>query len=254
MYDKSPHKYDPRTNLHMKQAVWHDCREYERLVADIIERVKPTCWVETGTHMGWTCMWLAERYPELMIYTVERDDDFFQRASQNLAPYPNVKICHNDSRSFLWEMLHQLDEVETPIIFLDAHWNPPPPLKEECHAVSKLKGFVLLLDDFQCYQPDHSGDTFYSRASTQGQAYKNDFSYTASELQEADICHYRPSFPPVDGHNGIGLFVRGARVGNYVPPEAIMRRERELDFAEARAKTLREHPDRVLPLHPSLGF
>jgi hypothetical protein len=217
------------------------------MVTHVIETVKPTCWVETGTHMGWTCMWLAERWPKLPIYTVERDDDFFRRASENLLAYPQVKICHNDSRSFLWDMAPLLQH-QRPIIFLDAHWEPPPPLKEECYIVSRLPRFVLLLDDFHCYQPDHPGDTFYSRGPTQGDAYKNDLSYTASELVRMPLLHYRPNYAPEAGHNGVGMFVRGL---DYGPPEKLMKRETWTEFLLARDETQRDHPEWILPMHPS---
>jgi hypothetical protein len=111
-----------------------------------------------------------------------------------------------------------------------------------------LARFVLLLDDFHCYQPDHSGDTFYSRGPTQGDAYKNDLSYTASELVRGHIGHYRPSYAPAAGHNGVGMFVRGL---DYGPPGELMAREIWPEYLQKRAVTKRDHPEWVLPMHPS---
>ena len=231
------HTYDPRTNVGMDK-LWHADPTLERFIRHTIAAVKPDCFVETGTFMGWTSGWLAENYPEIQVHTVEIDDDFYQRSGENLAPFPNVRRAHDHSVNFLWKLLPEL-RGKLSLFWLDAHWYPPPPLREECRIVATLDRYVCLLDDFQCYAPDFNGDIFYSMGQTKGDAYKNDLSYTASEFGAAS--HYRPNYQPRPGFNGVGCFIKGV---DYVPPLEFMRPEDAGAF-------LRQRPASPFPLHPS---
>lgn len=244
---KLAHPFDPRTNVGVEQALWHNDPHLEALVRDIIERVKPARFVETGTHMGWTSAWVAHNYPDLPVFTVEVDADFYQRSGENLAPYPNVTRAHDSSVNFLWKLLPTLKQGVT-LFFLDAHWNPPVPLQEECSIVSALHRFVCLIDDFNCWNPRFGGDTFYSRFSLDytksgpdggGDAYLNDLSYVMWALYGQDDHHYRPNYEPKPGNNGVGLFFEGVE---YEPP-ATWRRETWEEFLASR--------DTTYPIHPS---
>lgn len=241
-----PHPFDPRTQVGIEQALWHHDTHLETMVRHVIETIKPDGFVETGSHMGWTAAWVAHNYPDLPVFTVECDQDFYTRGGENLKRYQNVTHVFDDSRSFLWKMLPTLQQGTT-LAWLDAHWTPPPPLKEECRIVSLLDRFVCLIDDFQCWNPMLGGDTFYSRPSLDytksgpaggGDAYHNDLSYTASEL--GDCRHFRPCYDAKPGNNGVGMFVKGI---DYTPP-ATWRSETWEQFMASR-------PADAYPLHPS---
>lgn len=238
VYRRSPHLYDPRYQLPF--TAHHNDPTLQGFIAGMVEAVNPDMWIETGTHMGWSTMWLAERFPNLQVHTVEKDDSFFSSAGENLAPYPNVKLYHDDSTSFLWKMLPEL-AGKLPIFFLDAHYEPPPPLKEECYAVARLDRWIILIDDFQAYAPDWSGATIYSRTHTEGTAWKCDLSYVASELLQPGVRHYRPCYEWKQGFNGVGVFIKGV---NYVPPPTLFREETWEQFLATR-------PADALPIHPS---
>jgi hypothetical protein len=238
MFDRTliPHPFDPRTQVDIRQALWHACPQLEAFVRDAIEKIRPDCWVETGTMLGWTCAWLAENFPWLPIYTCEIDGDFFRRSGENLARYSNITRTHEHSATALWTWLPELKEKRV-MAFLDAHWGIPP-LKEEARIMALLPRAVILVDDFQCWDPQHGGDTHFSMGPPHGVPHHNDLSFVYSELGDAG--HYRPAFPTHSGHNGVGVWVRGI---DYVPP-ATWRRETYDQFLTSR-------PAEAYPLHPS---
>jgi FkbM family methyltransferase len=243
-----PHMFDPRTQLNF--IIWHQDPTLEAFIRKLIDTVKPDRWVETGTHMGWTSMWVAHNYPDLPIFTVEVDPDFYARSKENLAQYPNVTISHDSSPNFLAKLLPTIKEGMT-IFWLDAHWWPPVPLREECRLVASLDRYICLLDDFSCWKPDFSGDTFFTIPPSGGDAYLNDISYVCSELGE----HYwRPVWTPGQGNKGVGLFTKGT---DYVPPPEYMRAEDLNGFIETRGRSKIDRAGEpgfvTYPLHPSSG-
>lgn len=250
--------FDPRTQL--RYLVWHDDPPLERLVRHIVEAVKPYAFVETGTHLGWTSMWFGRNYSNIQIETVDVDKSFSDKARENLAQFPSARVVHGDSRDFMKEIVGgYLKDLEhespllnrVPLFWLDAHWWPPVPLKEECAEVAKLPRYVCMIDDFSCWEPDFSGDTFYSIAPSSGDAYLNDISYVAAELGEV---YYRPCWEPRPGSKGVGIFIKGV---DYVPPADLMRRETMDDFIKLRAVSMERWKNEpgatVYPLHPSCG-
>lgn len=242
------HLFDTRTQLHY--IVWHKDPTLELYIRSLIETVKPDRWVETGTHMGWTSMWVAKNYPNLPIYTVEVDAGFYEKARDNLAPYPQVTLEHDSSPSFLERHAATFNEGLS-MFWLDAHWWPPVPLRDECKIVSRLDRYVCMLDDFSVWQPDFSGDTFYTIAPSSGAAYLNDISYVCSELGEI---YHRPAWQPGPGAKGVGLFLKGVE---YVPPLEMMKPEDLDTFITSRDKSEKERFNEpgfvVYPLHPSCG-
>jgi hypothetical protein len=242
------HLFDSRTQLNY--IVWHQDPTLELFIRKLIEDVKPDRWVETGTHMGWTSMWVAKNYPSLPLYTVEVDPGFYAKAKDNLEPYPQVTLAHDSSPNFL-EKLSPIFKDGLSMFWLDAHWWPPVPLRDECRFVSKLDRYVCLLDDFSCWKPDFSGDTFYTIAPSSGDAYLNDVSYVCSELGEK---YYRPVWTPGPGAKGVGMFVKGV---DYVPPIELMKPEDLDSFIASRNASCAERVNEpgfvAYPLHPSCG-
>lgn len=213
---KLKHPYDNRTQLNY--TVWHDDPSFEAVVRHVIENVKPDRWVETGSHLGWSSAWVAENYPGLSVHTVEVDPVFYAKARDNLEPYPQVKTNFGSSPDFLRSIFSTLNEGVS-VFWLDAHWWPPVPLRDECKIISSLNRYVCLIDDFASWKPDFGGDIFYSVAPNHGAAYLNDVAYVASELGGV---YYRPIWEPKPGYKGVGLFMKNV---DYVPPPELMRRE-----------------------------
>ncbi len=204
------HPFDPR--IQISSIVWHRDPNLENLVRHLIETVKPDRWIETGTHMGWTSLWLADNYPDLPIYTTEIDANYYEMSKGNLDPYPQVSLTPGKSIDFLTKLMPLLQKG-TSVFWLDAHWWPPIPLRDECKKiVNSLDRYICLLDDFSCWDPDFSGDTYEGRL--------NDLSYVSDILGEK--C-YRPDYKAQEeGYKGYGLFMKNVE---YTPPSEIMKLE-----------------------------
>jgi hypothetical protein len=229
-----PHTFDARINH--GRIVWHDDPNLEIVIEDIVRSVNPDVFIETGTHMGWTSHWMARRFPELEIWTCEVDSEYFQKSSENLACFGDrVHVTHGDSRAFMRDVKKRLevqrrpnppdvygtgltpDRPLLPMIWLDAHWYPPVPLREECSVVATLPKYVCLLDDFGCSSPNFDGDVFQE---LDGRRVTNSHQYVADVLGPA--C-WRPSYPSWPGCKGYGLFVKGL---DYEPPTGLMKADR----------------------------
>lgn len=244
------HLFDDRTQLHHTDAIWHKDPKLELFIRQLIEEVKPDRWVETGSHMGWTSMWIAKNYPNLPLFTVEVDPGFYAKAKDNLEPYPQVHITLGSSPDFLRDLTPELKKGMS-MFWLDAHWWPPVPLRQECEIVSKLEKYVCLIDDFSCWKPDFSGDTFFSIAPSGGDAYLNDISYVCEHMGRD---YYRPNWVPLPSSKGVGVFVKGI---GYSPSAEFVKYENLDIFIETRGRSNFERANEPgfvsYPIHPSCG-
>lgn len=242
------HPYDPKTQL--SYIVWHEDDRIEESIRHIIELGKPDRFVETGSHMGWTCHWVAENYPNLPIYTVEVDVEFYNKARENLEPFSQVSVKHGTSPEFLQSLLPVLKNGLN-LFWLDAHWYPPVPLKRECEVVSTLDKYICLIDDFSCWEPDFLGDTFFSIYPSSGDAYLNDLSYVTKEMGEV---YWRPKWEQPKGGKGVGMFLKGV---DYEPPIDFWEKETLDEFLEKRRRSIQRRKDEPgfvsYPVHPSCG-
>jgi len=200
-----PILFDPRINAHY--TVWHEDPNLEALVNHIMETLKPDRFVETGTHMGWTCMYMAKRYPLLPILSVEIDKQYYDISVHNCKPYPNIKLFYMDSRYFL-KTIHPILRSGLSLFWLDAHWWNPVPLRTECRIIASLDRYVVLIDDFASKNPDFGGDVFPDG--------ENNLAYVADILGKRCYVPNYPSLPPY--HKGYGLFVKGV---DYQPPKTM---------------------------------
>jgi len=206
----APILYDDRIKSHY--TVWHDDPNLEALVLDLMGRLRPDRFVETGTHMAWTLMWMAERYPDLPIYSAEIDRDYWRISLHNTARFQNVHLYRMDSPAFLRDIFPIMSRGLN-LFWLDAHWWPmnsekgmtPTPLRAECEIVEELESYACLVDDFACRDPDFQGDVF------DGQ--ENNLRYLSDIMGPS--C-WRPSYRSLPPYNkGYGLFLKGV---DYVPP------------------------------------
>ena len=193
---------------------WHTDSNCENLVLDIMEQLDPTRFVETGTHLGWTCMWLAERYPHLSVSSVEIDSLFYGIAQHNCKAYPNIKLYNMSSPDFLALIYPQLRKGLT-FFSLDAHWWRYTPLKDECKIISTLDKYVVIVDDFACKNPDFGGDLFPDDNGVP-LVVENNIDYLGDTLGKK---FWRPDYPePKPNGKGYALFLKGV---NYEPPKTM---------------------------------
>jgi hypothetical protein len=199
------HTHDHRFGL--PYLIWHGDPQFESNVRHIIDSIRPSSIVETGTHMGWTAAWFAENYPNIQVYTVEVLEYYFKLACENLAKFSNVHSYRDTSPHFLQNILPVLRD-QTVLYWLDAHWvtdeSPIEPLVQECKLIASMNDkYACLIDDFYCYNPDFVGDTFENGTK------RVDLSYVSEFLGPTCAC---PSYPALAGYRGYGLFLKGMSI------------------------------------------
>ena len=200
-----PILFDSRINA--SYTIWHEDPNLEALVNHIMKTLKPDRFVETGTHMAWTLMYMAKRYPSLPIFSVEIDGEYYSRSVHNCKPYPNVKLYHGSSPNFLNLIYFDVLKDGLTLFWLDAHWWDPVPLRDECKIVATLDRYVCLLDDFACDNPRFGGDVFAGE-------HENNLQYVADIMGKRCFRPNYESLPPY--HKGYGLFIKGV---DYQPPK-----------------------------------
>lgn len=110
--------------------------------------------VETGTSLGGTvavCLPYFDR-----IYSIELDDELYERAAAAFADQPQVTIIHGDSAAEIPALLERLPSSRT-LFWLDAHFSGAgtargaidPPLLPELEAILAMRDAkdVILIDD-----------------------------------------------------------------------------------------------------------
>lgn len=129
------------------------------IVEDILQVCQPRAIFETGTYLGSTTKWFAER-TTVPIMTVEANPEHATAAHVVLRDFPNVTAVTGDSRDVLrsWTMDSSLPKDEC-FFYLDAHWNRDLPLAEELIIISEhFRDPIVMVDDFQV--PADSGYAF----------------------------------------------------------------------------------------------
>ena len=110
-------------------------------------------FVETGTNVGSSLVYLATNFPKLPCFSCEPDNESCNFAKEKAAKLPNARICQEASPRFLHWLLEQdagFCERET-LFWLDSHghgfrW----PLQEEVEFItSRFENASLFIDDFQ---------------------------------------------------------------------------------------------------------
>lgn len=136
-----------------RAVVWPE-GEYKRGMLQRIQKLyQCKYFVETGTYMGETPLKLHAQFDRL--WTIELDDNLFNRAVQTLSPYPNITCVHGDSKDRLAEIVAQID---SPCLFwLDGHYSGgitalgeiQAPLVQEIQIIGKspIKNHVIAIDD-----------------------------------------------------------------------------------------------------------
>ena len=110
-----------------------------------------TCFVETGTFLGGTARWAAERFERVI--TIELSDRLYRRAAALLAGFPGVTVLHGDTRQHLKRIVQSLPPS---IVWLDAHYSGPKTAGagDECPLLGEIAALApgwermhVLVDD-----------------------------------------------------------------------------------------------------------
>lgn len=128
----------------------------EDFVDELRLRLAATVFVETGTYLGQTTAWAAQRFSEVI--TIEASPDFHAHAVRRFAGCPGVRVLLGDSRVLLERVVAQLNGHA--VFWLDAHWSGGATAGEqaECPLLAELAAIdgaphvhAVLVDDARCF-------------------------------------------------------------------------------------------------------
>jgi hypothetical protein len=145
------------------------------LVAFLQRTFDITCFFETGTLLGETTAWAAERFPRVI--TVESAPEYFEVAKARFMGDDRIRTLLGDSRELITQCVAA--GLPTTLFWLDAHWsgdvtageNDECPLLDEIAAIAhKLDRHFVLIDDARLFlsppPPPHKADHWPSLCQT----------------------------------------------------------------------------------------
>lgn len=108
----------------------------------LVVKYQPDVIIETGSHVGDTTEYLARTYPWIPVHSCDVDESHVRLAQARTRRLSNAFVVNEDSRKLLARVL---SAHQRPLVFLDAHWGPDWPLKEE---LALIDNGIVCVDDF----------------------------------------------------------------------------------------------------------
>lgn len=122
------------------------------LVDDLATRERIGCFVETGTNVGSSIVYLAKRYPGIRALSCEQDAEACRRAQEHARGLPNVEIHELSSARFLQHLAGKPELFKQRCLFwLDAHgYGFKWPLRDEVRFIAEnFETAYVMIDDFK---------------------------------------------------------------------------------------------------------
>lgn len=152
---------DTRRELHRTSA----SRQKRRTIARYAREFETPVLVESGTYLGTTVAALRRRFER--VYSIELDDELYERARARFARHERVEILHGDSGEVLPWLLPQIESA--CLFWLDGHYSDgitargstDSPLRQELRAVlaRRRPDDVVLVDDARFLTGEHGYPT-----------------------------------------------------------------------------------------------
>lgn len=158
-------------------------------IAYLIKKFKIPVMIETGTFKGINAKVMSRYVP--LLYTVEKQKEYYEIAKERLVFIPNVSIVHDDGAEFL----RRLQGDEKRLFYLDAHFYDKKAkekfvVKKELKALKDRKNCVIVIHDFD----NGLGHITYDGQPLDMDLLRNDldninlnFYYYTNELSSCDI-------------------------------------------------------------------
>lgn len=130
---------------------FHRDRILRKLAKALISELKVTSFIETGTFQGGSIYFVAKNFPNLLIFSCEINEKYYQKAKSFLSKFSQVNLFLSHSERFLQDLTSR-ETGEFPLFFLDAHGHgfPELPLKKEVAIITrKWKKAIIIIDDFK---------------------------------------------------------------------------------------------------------
>jgi len=127
-----------------------------KLTEILKDKYKVKTFVETGTYMGGTTLWAAQRFEKVI--TVENSKAIFEKTSSLHKDKKNIEFLFGNSKDHLKSIVAELD---SPAIFwLDAHWSGGETygIEDECPIIKEIEtinnsahNHIILIDDARLF-------------------------------------------------------------------------------------------------------
>lgn len=127
----------------------------DKFLIQLVDSLMPQIYsfIETGSNVGTTALYIAKTYPDIMIYSCEVDELAFQELQRNLSGFANAEVYCQKSPEFLYLLndTHKHNRDRRNLFWLDAHgygfrW----PLRDEVAFITEnFQSAVLIIDDFE---------------------------------------------------------------------------------------------------------
>ena len=130
-------------------------------------------WIETGTYMGETTHFLANK--AAMVYTIEPEPSLAAKAKLRFSETKNVNVIEGLSEDVLEDLI---DLTAEPLsLWLDGHYSAgvthkgpiDTPIREELRIIASkiaaMKQVAVLVDDFRCFDPTDENYADYPKRS-----------------------------------------------------------------------------------------
>jgi hypothetical protein len=129
---------------------FHDDVILRRLIAGIIKNLPITGFLETGTGLGDSTLFVAKIKPQLPVFTCELNRQRYWHSRIRLWRWRNVEVHRGSSPDFLRDLLGRDGIAAFPLVFLDAHWYDYWPLPDEIRMLTADGNkMIIVIDDFQ---------------------------------------------------------------------------------------------------------
>lgn len=210
------------TNVFDFMEVWHFDENFASIVKDIIEKLNPKRFIETGTYHAETIRWIANRFPNLPIYSTELSDKNYEIAIAKCKDYSSIKLYQVDSPKFL-RALYDEFKNDLNIFWLDAHGNEdssaPLPTRLECEVLKSLDRYIIMIDDFNTKDPYFPGNGHkHDGGVTDRKNFNLGLDYVSDILGPKCLV---PNYKPKEFNRGYGIFIKGIEYTNPLLKEEI---------------------------------
>jgi hypothetical protein len=118
-------------------------------------------FIETGLFRGGTPTIIRSWFPNIKIYEIEINPEFYNYGNELFCNDPNTEIILSDSKKYLEHNIEKFKKYSNPLFFLDAHWDPNNwPLREEIKYICELDNPIILIDDFKTPGKPYGYDSY----------------------------------------------------------------------------------------------
>lgn len=124
-------------------------RDVERLLAVLLEGLKPTCVLEIGTAIGYSSGFMAITWPKCRIDTIEHNLQSYETALENLNKMgllDKVRVYHGDATDIMGNMIAEQQKTNFPgydLIFIDASKSRYSGFFNQAMTLIKPGGMIL---------------------------------------------------------------------------------------------------------------